>query len=98
MHIEKHKIEEHNRGLLAQHKRRLDFNAGEINNVDDALEKLQAFNIAIPSWALGTGGTRFGRFPEGGEPRILEELIEDVVLIHAVNRSSYSISFHIPWV
>ena len=97
MHIEKHKIEEHNRGLLAEHKRRLDFTAGEINNVDDALEKLQAFNIAIPSWALGTGGTRFGRFPEGGEPRSLEEKIEDVGLIHALNRSSNSISLHIPW-
>jgi L-rhamnose isomerase/sugar isomerase len=33
------------------------------------MEKLAAFNIAIPSWALGTGGTRFGRFSGGGEPR-----------------------------
>jgi L-rhamnose isomerase/sugar isomerase len=36
------------------------------------------FNIAIPSWALGTGGTRFGRFSGGGEPRSLEEKLEDV--------------------
>ncbi|MGZ3944258.1 MAG: TIM barrel protein, partial [Mucilaginibacter sp.] len=58
---------------------------------------LEAFNIAIPSWALGTGGTRFGRFSGGGEPRNLEEKIEDVGLIHALNRSSNSISLHIPW-
>ena len=26
------------------------------------VEKLRAFQVAIPSWALGAGGTRFGRF------------------------------------
>jgi L-rhamnose isomerase/sugar isomerase len=46
---------------------------------------------------LGTGGTRFGRFPGGGEPRNLEEKIEDVGLLHALNRSSGAISLHIPW-
>lgn len=61
------------------------------------LQKLIEFQIAIPSWALGTGGTRFGRFSGGGEPRNLEEKIEDVGLIHALNRSSGAISLHIPW-
>lgn len=61
------------------------------------VEKIKAFQIAIPSWALGTGGTRFGRFPGGGEPRSLEEKIEDVGLLHQLNRSSDSISLHIPW-
>ena len=61
------------------------------------MEKLKAFQIAIPSWALGTGGTRFGRFPGGGEPRSLEEKIEDVGLLHALNQSSGAISLHIPW-
>ncbi|MCL4122969.1 UNVERIFIED_CONTAM: hypothetical protein GTU68_011553 [Idotea baltica] len=56
-----------------------------------------AFQIAIPSWALGTGGTRFGRFPGGGEPRSLEEKIEDVGLLHKLNQSSGAISLHIPW-
>src|SRR5581483_10101013 len=55
------------------------------------------FQIAIPSWALGTGGTRFGRFGGGGEPRTLEEKIEDIGLLHALNRSSGAISLHIPW-
>ena len=49
------------------------------------------------SWALGTGGTRFGRFPGGGEPRSLEEKIDDVGLIHALNAGSGAISLHIPW-
>ncbi len=64
---------------------------------EDVIQKLNAFNIAIPSWALGTGGTRFGRFSGGGEPRNLEEKIEDVGIIHALNKSSNSISLHIPW-
>ncbi|MES1217741.1 MAG: sugar isomerase, partial [Bacteroidota bacterium] len=43
------------------------------------------------------GGTRFGRFPGGGEPRSLEEKIADVGLLHALNQSSGAISLHIPW-
>lgn len=64
---------------------------------EDVVRKLKDFQVAIPSWALGTGGTRFGRFPEGGEPRNLEEKIQDVGLLHAINRSSGAISLHIPW-
>ena len=66
-------------------------------NVDQIVQDLMKLQIAIPSWAIGTGGTRFGRFPEGGEPRNLEEKIEDVGLLHALNRSSGAISLHIPW-
>lgn len=65
--------------------------------VNSLIEQIGAFQIAIPSWALGTGGTRFGRFPAGGEPGSLEEKIEDVGLLHALNRSSGAISLHIPW-
>lgn len=66
-------------------------------DVQVVVDKIKAFQVAIPSWALGTGGTRFGRFPGGGEPRSLEEKIEDVGLLHTLNRSSDSISLHIPW-
>jgi L-rhamnose isomerase/sugar isomerase len=97
MQIEKHKIDEHNHQLINNHRRRLEYLAADISNVDAVLKKLRAFNITIPSWALGTGGTRFGRFLGGGEPRSLEEKIEDVGVIHALNRSSNSISLHIPW-
>ena len=62
-----------------------------------SFKNLIDFQIAIPSWALGTGGTRFGRFPGGGEPRNLEEKIEDIGLLHALNKSSGAISLHIPW-
>jgi len=65
--------------------------------VEELIEQIQAFQVAIPSWALGAGGTRFGRFSIGGEPRNLEEKISDVGLIHALTQSAGSISLHIPW-
>ena len=95
--MEKFKIEEHNQSLQIDHQRRFDFIAADVNNVEAIIEKLIAFQVAIPSWALGTGGTRFGRFPGGGEPRNLEEKIEDIGLLHALNQSSGAISLHIPW-
>jgi len=97
MRIEQYKLDEINHRQLAEHKRKLDFVSYDVPKLDEVMQKLQAFNIAIPSWALGTGGTRFGRFSGGGEPRSLEEKIEDVGVIHALNKSSNSISLHIPW-
>ena len=97
MQIEKYKIDELNQQEIAEHKRKLDFVTYNLNNPADVIKKIEAFNVAIPSWALGTGGTRFGRFSGGGEPRSLEEKMEDVGVIHALNKSSNSISLHIPW-
>ncbi len=97
MLIEKYKIEDLNQDILHDHQRRFDFVASSIKNREEILQKLSDFQIAIPSWALGTGGTRFGRFSGGGEPRSLEEKMEDVGLLHALNKSSGAISLHIPW-
>jgi L-rhamnose isomerase/sugar isomerase len=97
MQVEKYRIQELNDAHLQEHKRKLSFAASSIRNVDHLLRKLTDFQVAIPSWALGSGGTRFGRFSIGGEPRNLEEKIEDVGLLHALNRSSGAISLHIPW-
>ena len=65
--------------------------------LNQSFKKLIDFQVAIPSWALGTGGTRFGRFGGAGEPANLEQKMEDVGLLHALNRSSGAISLHIPW-
>src|SRR5580704_1585219 len=97
MHIENHTIDAHNQPLLAEHRRRLDFLMGSVKNPEAVLRRLIEFEVTIPSWALGTGGTRFGRFSGGGEPRSLEEKIEEIGLLHALNRSSGAISLHIPW-
>ena len=97
MHLEKEKIEAHNHRLLKKHRRNFEFLTAEMPDAENILQKLIAFQVAIPSWALGTGGTRFARFPGGGEPRSLEEKIEDIGLLHALNGSSGAISLHIPW-
>lgn len=97
MIISKESIQRHNEGELKSHERKFNFIKEEISNVEYVIEKIQSFQIAVPSWALGTGGTRFGRFSGPGEPSTLEQKIEDVGLIHALNRSSGAISLHIPW-
>ena len=97
MLLEKNQIQNHNRSLESVHRRKFDFVTSDIANVEDIIQNLIDFQVAIPSWALGTGGTRFGRFAGGGEPRSLEEKIEDVGLLHALNQSSGAISLHIPW-
>ncbi|PZR27052.1 MAG: sugar isomerase [Citrobacter freundii] len=97
MLIEKYKIQELNQEQLIRHNAKLSALTGSIENADLIIQKLIDFQVAIPSWALGAGGTRFGRFSIGGEPRNLEEKIEDIGLLHALNRSSGAISLHIPW-
>ncbi|WP_114778432.1 TIM barrel protein [Botryobacter ruber] len=101
MILDKSLIGQYNDSQRSSHQKK--FNAlssvlsDEGHDVSALVKKLAAFQIAIPSWALGTGGTRFGRFAGGGEPRSLEEKIEDVGLLHALNQSSGAISLHIPW-
>jgi len=98
MNIDKRKIEEINSSDLKKHQKQFAFIRDEYEDIiEDVVSKLMDFQIAVPSWALGSGGTRFGRFSGGGEPRSLEEKIEDVGLVHALNQSSGAISLHIPW-
>lgn len=97
MLLEKYKIAEQNNAVLNAHKRKFEKVASEVNNAAGIVKQLKDFQIAIPSWALGTGGTRFGRFSGGGEPRSLEEKIEDIGLLNQLNQSSNAISLHIPW-
>ena len=66
-------------------------------DVEPVVSELQRLSIGAPSWALGTGGTRFGRFPGGGEPQSLEQKIDDVGALNALTGSNRTISLHIPW-
>ncbi len=94
-------LHRHNQQHQIEHQDNFDFLANRLEsngvNVKEIVHKLEQFQVAIPSWALGTGGTRFGRFPDGGEPGSLEEKIADIGLIHKLNKSSGAISLHIPW-
>ena len=64
---------------------------------EPVIRRLQDFQVAIPSWALSAGGTRFGRFTMPGVPVTLEDKLEDIGLLHALNSSSGAVSLHIPW-
>jgi L-rhamnose isomerase/sugar isomerase len=94
-------IASHNESGLALHEKQFRFLEEQLAVQDleanDIVHALSAFQVAIPSWALGTGGTRFGRFAGGGEPRNLEEKIADVGLLHALTQTAGAISLHIPW-
>jgi L-rhamnose isomerase/sugar isomerase len=66
-------------------------------DVEDLVRRAQAFRVAVPSWGVGTGGTRFARFPAPGEPRTIEEKLEDCAAIFRLVRSTPGVSLHIPW-
>ncbi|MEM9982117.1 MAG: sugar isomerase, partial [Bacteroidota bacterium] len=66
-------------------------------DVEALLKLIRSFQVAIPSWALGAGGTRFGRFRFSGEPATLEDKIDDVGIIHQLTKNAGAISLHIPW-
>jgi L-rhamnose isomerase/sugar isomerase len=100
MNISHNQIEDHNNHLSTSHQRKFNFLKEDWShiNLELIIQKLIDFQIGIPSWALGTGGTRFGRFAiTGGEPGTIEEKIEDIGLLHALNGASGAISLHIPW-
>ena len=55
------------------------------------------FRVAVPSWGVGAGGTRFGRFGFPGEPRSIFEKLEDCEAVFKLVRVTPGISLHIPW-
>jgi L-rhamnose isomerase/sugar isomerase len=66
-------------------------------DAEDVIVEIARFSVAAPSWAVGTGGTRFGRFPVGGEPRNTFEKVDDVAALNALTGANRSISLHVPW-
>ena len=66
-------------------------------SIESLVAKAQTFQVAVPSWGVGTGGTRFARFPGKGEPRGIYEKLEDCATINKLVRSTAAVSLHIPW-
>ena len=64
---------------------------------DGVIDAVRRFELALPSWGFGTGGTRFGRFPGPGEPRTLIEKMEDAAVVHRLTGATPRVSLHIPW-
>ncbi len=90
-------IDQYNNDIAKAHDKKFNYALSVVDKAEEIIAHLTRFQVAIPSWALGAGGTRFGRFSIGGEPANLEQKIEDVGLIHKLNQSSGAISLHIPW-
>jgi L-rhamnose isomerase/sugar isomerase len=66
-------------------------------DIDDLTARAGAFEVAVPSWGVGTGGTRFARFPGPGEPRDIFDKLDDCATIFRLVRSTPGVSVHIPW-
>jgi len=65
--------------------------------IERLVERAATFRVAVPSWGVGTGGTRFSRFPGPGEPRGVFEKLEDCEAVNRLVRVTPGISLHIPW-
>ncbi len=65
--------------------------------IGDVLARAASFSVAVPSWGVATGGTRFARFPGPGEPRDVFEKLDDCAIIQRLVRVTPEISLHVPW-
>ena len=66
-------------------------------DIEAITQKVAEFFVAVPSWGVGTGGTRFARFPGLGEPRHIFDKLDDCAVIHQLTRATPTVSLHIPW-
>ncbi|ATU95983.1 L-rhamnose catabolism isomerase (plasmid) [Phyllobacterium zundukense] len=101
LHISGELIASENDRLLAAHKSDYEALGAHLarRNIDiDAVTKNVAdFFVAVPSWGVGTGGTRFARFPGTGEPRGIFDKLDDCSVIQQLTRATPTVSLHIPW-
>jgi len=101
MTIDRSRIEEENELRLAWHESDLAHTLDVVGRAgvdgEAVVAEVARFSAAAPSWAVGTGGTRFGRFPGGGEPRDTFEKIDDVAALNALTGANRTVSLHVPW-
>jgi L-rhamnose isomerase/sugar isomerase len=101
MRLDSNQILSHNDSFSAKHRESFQFLKRELTDkgvdVETLIAQIQQFQVAVPSWALGAGGTRFGRFSIGGEPGDLYQKIEDISLINDLTAAAGAVSLHIPW-
>ena len=66
----------------------------DIETITSAVAK---FGVAAPSWAAGSGGTRFARFPMAGEPRHIFDKMDDCAVVNRLAGATPAVSLHFPW-
>jgi len=100
-HIAKSVIDAHNDSLLRHVRSDYDHLGEQLSRRDIDIETVRTqvarFGVAIPSWGVGTGGTRFARFPGLGEPRHVFDKLQDCGVIQQLARATPTVSLHIPW-
>ncbi|WP_296615351.1 TIM barrel protein [Sphingomonas sp.] len=92
-------------GLNALHAADLDRDfehlAGQLDrrgiDVDATLAAVARFEVAIPTWGAGRGGTRFAKFPIPGEPTNIHEKLADCAVVHQLATVTPRVSPHFPW-
>ena len=66
-------------------------------DIETVIQRAMGWSVAIPSWGVGTGGTRFARFPGQGEPRGIHDKLADCGVIQQLTRGTRTVSPHFPW-
>ena len=66
-------------------------------DIEKVTRAVAAFAVALPSWGVGTGGTRFARYPGQGEPRDIFDKLGDCAVVNQLTRATPAVSLHIPW-
>ncbi len=66
-------------------------------DIERLTERAMQLRVSVPSWGVGTGGTRFALFPGVGEPRTIFEKLDDCEAVFRLMRITPGISLHIPW-
>lgn len=66
-------------------------------DIELIVKQASEFAVAVPSWAVGTGGTRFARFPIPGEPRHIYDKLDDCAVINKLTAATPMVSLHFPW-
>ncbi|MFK7993097.1 MAG: L-rhamnose catabolism isomerase [Granulosicoccus sp.] len=101
MHIDAQIIDSHNRTRLSALDEDFSSLAAHLHrhnmDIDQLVQRARQFGVAIPSWGVGTGGTRFARFPGSGEPRHVFDKLDDCGVIQQLTQATPTVSLHIPW-
>lgn len=94
-------IEQRNAAYLNNLQRQYTALAEELSergiDIDQIKQRVSRFAVAVPSWGVGTGGTRFARFPGRGEPRDVMDKLDDCGVINQLTCATPGVSLHIPW-
>jgi L-rhamnose isomerase / sugar isomerase len=66
-------------------------------DIEAITKRVMDYTVAVPTWGVGTGGTRFARFPGEGEPRHIHDKLADCGVINKLTRATPNVSPHFPW-